>query len=94
LPEIFFDYRKAAESMLTRALASEAQVQEFIARKHGPLYRRAWLPYLTERLSIKLACRHLGSLLIFRTKTKFYRGSESFSQRTTARWKRSGSEAI
>lgn len=73
LPEVLFDYRQAKESMITRTFAFEAQTEEFVAKKHGLLYRRAWLPYLRERLSIKLACRHLGRLLTFRVKTKFYK---------------------
>lgn len=52
---------------------SEAKTEEFVAKKHGLLFRRAWLTYLRERLSIKPAVRHLGALLIFRVKAKFER---------------------
>lgn len=73
LPEVFFEYRQHQESMITRAGASEAETEAFIAKKHGLLYRRAWLPYLRERLSVKLAARHFGRLLAFRIASKFKR---------------------
>src|ERR1700730_13127373 len=62
LPEIFFDYRQTNKSMITRTFGFEPQIEEFVARKHGPLYRRAWLPLL----SIKRVVRHLSALLIMR----------------------------
>ncbi len=71
VPEVFFDYRQAQQSMITRTSGFEAQIEEFIAKKHGLLYRRAWLPYLTERLSVKLTFRRLVRLLVFRVKAKF-----------------------
>jgi glycosyltransferase involved in cell wall biosynthesis len=69
VPEILFDYRVAEQSMLSRSLAFEAQIEEYIAKKHGLLYRRAWLP----SLSVKLTARRLGALLISRTKKKWHR---------------------
>jgi glycosyltransferase involved in cell wall biosynthesis len=42
LPEVFFEYRQAEHSMLTRASGFEGRVEEFIAKKHGLLYRRRW----------------------------------------------------
>lgn len=39
LPEPFFDYRRSGQSMLTHAEKFEAEVHEFVARKHGRLYR-------------------------------------------------------
>ena len=39
IPEVFFDYRRAEQSMLTRAKKSEAQVAEFVAKKHSRAYR-------------------------------------------------------
>jgi glycosyltransferase involved in cell wall biosynthesis len=63
LPEIFFDYRKANVSMLTRAAGFEAQVEEFVAKKHGGLYRRAWLDQLKKTRSVKWTSRQLGTLL-------------------------------
>lgn len=73
VPEVLFDYRVANESMLTRTFAYEAEIEEFIAKKHGLLYRRAWLPYLRERFSVKLAFRHLVRLIIFRVKAKLHK---------------------
>lgn len=70
LPEVFFDYRKAKESMLTRVAAFEEEAGEFIAAKHGRLYRRVWLSVLkerdslaTERQSVKRTLRNLYRLL-------------------------------
>jgi glycosyltransferase involved in cell wall biosynthesis len=71
LPEIFFEYRKAHESMLTRVSGSLSQVEDYIARKHGSLYRRAWLDHVTERMSIKRTTRRLGRLLVDRAKVKY-----------------------
>jgi glycosyltransferase involved in cell wall biosynthesis len=71
LPAVFFEYRQAAESMLTHAVGRRAEIEDFIAKKHGPLYRRAWLPHVTERASIKLTCRHLAGLLLARAKRKY-----------------------
>ena len=79
LPEIFIDYRRANESMLTHALGFNGQTEEFIAKKHGPLYRRAWLPYLQERRSVRLAFRHLARLLVARSKMEFSRRLSSRS---------------
>jgi glycosyltransferase involved in cell wall biosynthesis len=70
LPEVFFEYRKAAESMLTRAVIRQAEVEDFIAKKHGPLYRRAWLRHAKERVSIKRTSRRLAVLLLARAKSK------------------------
>jgi glycosyltransferase involved in cell wall biosynthesis len=42
LPEVFFEYRQAEQSMLTRTSGFEEQIEEFIAKKHGLLYRRRW----------------------------------------------------
>lgn len=43
--EILFDYREAAVSMITdaRRLENVAHLVSFIAKKHGALYRGAWL---------------------------------------------------
>jgi glycosyltransferase involved in cell wall biosynthesis len=66
LPEIFFDYRQTNKSMITRTLGFESQIEEFVARKHGSLYRRNWLALL----SIKKVVRHLTALLFLRVKLK------------------------
>jgi glycosyltransferase involved in cell wall biosynthesis len=43
IPEVFFDYRKAERSMLTHAKNFDAQIKQFVAKKHGPLYRERWV---------------------------------------------------
>lgn len=71
LPEIFFDYRKATESMLTRAAGYESQIDDYVARKHGPLYRRAWLNQVAKTKSVRWASRQLRSLLALRAKDRW-----------------------
>jgi glycosyltransferase involved in cell wall biosynthesis len=78
LAEIFFDYRRAERSMLTRAAEAHDQLQEFVARKHSSLYRQAWLSVLNEcesilneRESIKWNLRNLRKLLLRRLKARF-----------------------
>lgn len=46
LPEVFFEYRKAEQSMLTRGLKFKRQVKKFMARKHPRLYRFWTVRYL------------------------------------------------
>jgi glycosyltransferase involved in cell wall biosynthesis len=75
LPQVFFDYRRAEHSMITRTTGFEDQVSEYLAKKHGLLYRQTWLSLLSERRSIKGTVRHLGKLLRSRLKGKFNLGS-------------------
>lgn len=49
VPEVFFEYRRAEQSMLTRGKPFEEQVREFVAKKHGDLYFRSWLSLMDER---------------------------------------------
>jgi len=70
LPEVLFEYRKAEESMLTRVSEFKGQVEDYVARKHGPLYRRAWLRHVTEGMSITRTSRRLGRLVLVRAKRK------------------------
>jgi glycosyltransferase involved in cell wall biosynthesis len=63
VPEVLFDYRQAQESMITRAIAFERQVEAFVARKHGILYQRAWRQLEREHESVKGTSRNLGRLL-------------------------------
>jgi len=70
VPEVFFDYRVAKESMITRSHGFEEQVGKFIAAKHGSLYRDAWLQLANERESVKATSRNLGRLLRTRLKQK------------------------
>lgn len=70
LPEVFFEYRKAAESMLTRVQTRKTEVEDFIAKKHGALYRRALLQQMKEGRSIKRTVGRLTELVLRRTKNR------------------------
>jgi len=74
VPEILFDYRVANESMVTRARPFVPQIEEFTARKHGVLYRQAWLQltheFKLEHESVKATSRNLHRLLKSRLKQK------------------------
>ena len=69
--EVFFEYRRAEQSMLTRAIPLYDQVVEFVARKHGLLYRRAWLSTVNDRKSVKWTLNNLRKLLRCRVKARF-----------------------
>jgi hypothetical protein len=78
VPEVLFGYRIAKESMITRAHGFEKQVEEFIAIKHGPLYRHAWLQLIilhrkvaSQQESLKWTFRNLRRLLKSRFKQQF-----------------------
>jgi glycosyltransferase involved in cell wall biosynthesis len=71
VPEVLFDYRKAEQSMITRTQGFLPQVEAFIAKKHGLLYRQAWLQLEREHASVKATSRNLGKLLKSRFKQKF-----------------------
>lgn len=77
IPEVFFEYRQAEGSMITRARGHAAAVEEFVARKHGPMYRQAWLSLedrfsalQNERQSVKRTARDLRRLLGVRLKQR------------------------
>ena len=71
VPEVFFEYRQAGGSMITRTAGFETQVREFVARKHGLLYRQAWESLLSERQSVRWTVRNLRRLLKARLKQRF-----------------------
>jgi glycosyltransferase involved in cell wall biosynthesis len=71
LREVFFDYRQAEQSLTTRAAPLYDQVVEFVARKHGLLYRQAWLSAVSERKSVKWTLNNLCELLKCRVKARF-----------------------
>lgn len=71
VPEILFDYRVAKQSMITRTRGFEAQVEKFIAAKHGP-----WLQLEREHESVKATARNLSRLLMARVKQKLQRDSK------------------
>jgi glycosyltransferase involved in cell wall biosynthesis len=70
LPEVFFDYRKSAESMLTRAEGLQRQVFEYVAKKHGVLCRQTWQNQVERTKSVRWMSRQLGTLLVSRAKAK------------------------
>jgi glycosyltransferase involved in cell wall biosynthesis len=78
--EISFDYRQSDESMITRTPGYEAQIGEFIARKHGILHREAWLLLAREHASLTLTFRNLRRLLHLRLRQKFSNGSAAFGK--------------
>jgi glycosyltransferase involved in cell wall biosynthesis len=73
VPEVLFDYRVSEESMITRTVGLEGEVREFVARKHGVLYRQAWVELECEHRSVKATVRNLGRLLRSRLKRGFQR---------------------
>lgn len=68
--EALFEYRQHGESMITNARKFERHVAQFVARKHGPLYRQAWLELADERDSGKLTFRNLRRIVKARIKRK------------------------
>jgi len=60
LPEVFFEYRQAEQSMIKRAKGFETEIRTFIARKHSILYWRAWRE---NRDSLRWAARNFERLL-------------------------------
>lgn len=82
IPEVFFDYRRTEESMITRTSGFEELVKEFVAKKHGLLYRRAFFTLINERQSLewehqslKWTLRHLRGLLANKLKSRFSKNS-------------------
>jgi glycosyltransferase involved in cell wall biosynthesis len=61
--EVVFDYRVAEQSMITRTRKFESQIEAFIARKHGLLFRRRWQQQRRDHESLGGICRDIGRLL-------------------------------
>ncbi len=82
VPEVLFDYRVARESMITRTSGFGKQIEEFIATKHGLLYRQALLELAREKNqeSIRWTIRNLRRLLRSRLKTKIHEVLDRFSR--------------
>jgi hypothetical protein len=78
VPEIFFEYRQAEQSMITRTAGFEDQIRKVGAKKHGMLYRQTWLSEVNERQSIKWPMRHLVKLVDSRLKAKFNEKKPAF----------------
>jgi glycosyltransferase involved in cell wall biosynthesis len=71
VPLVFFEYRQAEQSMITRTQGHHSKVEAFVAAKHGLLYRQAWLRLEREHASVKATSRNLARLLKSRLKQKF-----------------------
>lgn len=69
--EVFFEYRQAEESMVTRTRDFESQIEAFVAKKHGLLYRRRWQQQRREHESVKGICRDIGRLIETRSDEMF-----------------------
>ena len=78
VPEVFFEYRQARESMITRAQPYLGAVEDFIARKHSRIYRESWLRLARERQSAKKISRRLRVLLKARLRQKLNKVTDSF----------------
>ena len=70
VPEIFFDYRVKRESMIVTSRKRSRATEEFIARKHGMLYREAWLQLEHDRFSLRQCAGNLGRLLSRRIRNR------------------------
>lgn len=73
IPEILFDYRTKNESMITHARGFIAEINQFVAAKHGPLYRDEWIRLSNERESGKATLRNLRRIITARLKMKLHR---------------------
>jgi len=71
--EILFDYRVAPDSMIAQTRGFEDQIADFVGRKHGHLYRQAWLRLARERQSATKTSRRLRKLLKARLRQKLSR---------------------
>ena len=70
VPEVLFEYRVTGTSMIARARGSEPSIAEFIAMKHGLLYRDAWQELVIGNKSVKATVRNLYGLLKCRLKLR------------------------
>jgi glycosyltransferase involved in cell wall biosynthesis len=70
VPEVLFDYRVAKESMVTRTHGIAKQIEEFVAKKHGLLYRHAWQQLGRQQQSLRWALRNLRRLVKSRLKQR------------------------
>jgi glycosyltransferase involved in cell wall biosynthesis len=71
--EVFFDYRRARVSMLTRTHGFEKRIGDFIALKHARMYRQAFDQLAGQQQSLKWAARHLAALITRRLRPKLRR---------------------
>lgn len=73
VPEILFDYRKSANSMMTRTVGFEAQVAEFVTRKHAALYSKVFVQLAHEHASGRATLNNLRRIVKVRFKQRFHR---------------------
>jgi glycosyltransferase involved in cell wall biosynthesis len=78
VPEILFDYRKAEESMITRVRGFEDQIEDFVGRKHGSLYRRDWMRLAVERQSVTKTGHRLRTILKAKLRRGFAKIDDNF----------------
>jgi len=69
-PEPLFDYRQHHVSMLTNARKFEDKINEFVAAKHGALYKREWMWLADEHDSGRATFRNLRRIVKARIKHK------------------------
>jgi hypothetical protein len=70
VPEVFFDYRQAQGSMLTRTHGFESEVSAFVARKHSLLHRQVCVKTANQQESLKWTLRNFRRLLQSRLKER------------------------
>lgn len=70
LPEPLFEYRQHHVSMLSNARKFEGKINEFVATKHGNLYRREWMQLANERESGRATFQNLRRIVKERIKHK------------------------
>jgi hypothetical protein len=63
VPEVFFDYRVKRGGLLVSSHKWTRATEEYMARKHGMVFREAWLQLEHDRFSLKECGRNLGRLL-------------------------------
>lgn len=76
VPEILFDYRTADNSMTVHMIKFEEEISQFVATKHGPLYRRALFQLANDRESGRATLHNLRRLIKLRIKQKFHRNGQ------------------
>jgi glycosyltransferase involved in cell wall biosynthesis len=78
IPEVFFDYRQSAGSMITRTRGFAEAVERFVAKKHAVLYRQEWLRLALERQSARKTGRRLRKLLKIKVQRKLGKRNGTF----------------
>jgi glycosyltransferase involved in cell wall biosynthesis len=71
VPEILFEYRILESSRMMTTYGRLSQLAASISKKHGPLYRRAWVERQSEHDSGRATLSNLCRLIKLRLKQKF-----------------------